>query len=44
VVQAWDYIIHDDNGRKMKDRNNKEGSRSFSKYGTSTMKKIPDQK
>jgi hypothetical protein len=44
VVQALDYIIHDDNGRKMKDRNNNEGSRSFLKYGTSTTKKIPDQK
>jgi len=39
-----DYIIRDDNGREMKDRNNKDGSRSFSKYGTPTTTKIPDQK
>ena len=35
-----DYIIRDENGRKMKDMNNKEVSRSFSKYGTTTMKKL----
>ena len=35
-----DYIIHHENGRKMKNRNNKDVSRYFSKYGTTTMKKL----